>query len=92
MLAAKGYGAAVCLITWCLQVSHLNRIGFIRNIHDLYGIAIPFNVLAAEGKHDLHLLLYGTAGGGEDHGIRPLAEVVLREDGLHLYLVLRGGG
>ena len=72
-----------------MKVSHLYRVVFICNIHDLYGKAIPSNIIiTSEDKDEIRLLLHRTATGGELQGSSPVAEVVTLEDGLHLCLVL----
>ena len=92
MSAAKRQTASIKTITWRVYITHLNRILFICDIYELYGIAIIVAVIAVEGIDNFCLLLYGTAVGGKYQRLGPVAEMIVGKNALHLCLVLRAGG
>ena len=94
MPATKWYRTLIRLrVGGRMQVSHLYRVVFICNIHDLHGKAKPSNIIiTSENEDKICLFLHGTATGGELQGGSPVAEVVTLEDGLHLCFILCGRG
>ena len=88
MSTAKRNGASRKLITWRIDISYLNRILLVRDIHELDGIAVPRAIVTIDGIDNLSLLLYGAAVGDKDHGSCPITQFIPGEHGLYLCLIL----